>query len=129
MKEINEVNVYCGSYLPEWRPNTDYKKSYSANTLLGGGVYIDLIHEIDYFFWFFGKPKNTVKSYKSNSSLAINAIEYANFTLFYTNFTTSVILNYYRRDAKRCFEIVFDDYTVEVDLLKNCVYQTKKIVY
>jgi predicted dehydrogenase len=127
--KINEVNVYCGSYLPEWRPNTDYKKSYSANAVLGGGVHIDLIHEIDYVFWFFGKPKNTIRSCKSKSTLAINAIDYANFTLFYDNFTTSVILNYYRRDAKRCMEIVFDDYTVKVDLLKNCVYQNNKLIY
>lgn len=126
---INEVNVYCGSYLPDWRPGTDFRKSYSANEDLGGGVHIDLIHEIDYVFWYFGQPLKVDKTFKSQSSLNINSIDYANYTLEYTNFTASIILNYYRRDAKRYIEIVFDQFTIKVDLLSNKVYQSGELIY
>ncbi len=61
-KVIN-VNVKCGQYLPTWRPNTDYKKSYSSKKDEGGGVLLDLSHEIDYVQWLFGKIED-IKSYQ-----------------------------------------------------------------
>jgi predicted dehydrogenase len=120
-KKLNEVNVYCGSYLPEWRPNMDFKKSYSANAALGGGVHIDLIHELDYLYWLFGTPIDVIRKFKSQSSLSISSVDYANYILDYNIFCAGIILNYYRRDTKRTLELVFDDETWEVDLLKNKV--------
>lgn len=127
--KINEVNIYCGSYLPDWRPNTDYKLSYSANTDLGGGAHLDLIHELDYCYWLFGKPISVIKTLKTNSSININSIDYANYLLEYKSFMSSVVLNYYRRDTKRILEIIFDDFTITVDLLTNSVYKNQKIIF
>lgn len=120
-KRINEVNSYCGSYLPDWRPGTDYRKTYSANKKLGGGVHIDLIHEIDYSYWLFGQPERVNKLFTSNSSLAIDAHDYANYIFQYQGFNVNIVLNYYRRDPKREMEVVFDDHTITVDLLQNSV--------
>jgi predicted dehydrogenase len=38
---------HVGQYLPEWRPHEDYRQSYSASKDMGGGVILDLCHEID----------------------------------------------------------------------------------
>lgn len=118
---INEVNVYCGSYLPEWRPGTDHKSSYSADKNMGGGVHLDLIHELDYVYWIFGEPLSVYKKLSSKSNLEINATDRALFDLEYPKFYASIILNYFRRDAKRTLEIVFDNDTLVVDLVNNKV--------
>ena len=120
-KRINEVNVYCGSYLPEWRPNVDFRASYSALKDMGGGVQFDLIHEIDYVYWIFGKPQNVTKTFRNVSSLQIEAIDYAHYCLEYDNFCAGITLNYYRRDYKRTMEILFDDSTWLLDLKQNRV--------
>ena len=118
-KRINEVNVYCGSYLPNWRPNVDFRKVYSANKEMGGGVHIDLIHELDYVYWLFGAPIHTQSFFSNKSSLNITAYDYANYLWEYDDFSVSVVLNYYRRDSKRTLEILTDEGTYLVDLLRN----------
>lgn len=42
------INIITGQYLPNWRPERDYKETYSAKKKEGGGVLLDLSHEIDY---------------------------------------------------------------------------------
>ncbi len=118
-RRVNEVNVYCGSYLPDWRSDTDYKKCYSAIPELGGGVHLDLIHDIDYVYWLFGKPIQTRGICRNVSSLEIRSIDYANYSLIYPEFVASVVLNYYRRDYKRTLEIVFEDGTWTLDIRGN----------
>ncbi len=123
--KINEANIYCGSFLPDWRKVDDYKKSYSANPNLGGGVHLDLIHEIDYIYWLFGKPLN-VNSIKRNvSTLGILAYDFASYTLEYPSFCANLILNYYRKPAKRVIELVFSNEILNIDLIKCTVKNSK----
>lgn len=51
---ILSVHVEVGQYLPSWRPGADYRKTVSARAELGGGVLLELSHEIDYLRWIFG---------------------------------------------------------------------------
>jgi len=128
-KKLNEVNVYCGSYLPNWRPTVDFRKTYSANAMLGGGVHIDLIHELDYLYWLFGTPKEVKRNFRSQSSLAISSYDYANYILDYEGFCAGVVLNYYRREPKRTLELVFDDETWNIDLLINQITCKNQILF
>lgn len=120
-ERINEINVYAGSYLPNWRPDVDFRKVYSANKEMGGGVHIDLIHELDYIYWLFGKPLEKNAYFSNKSSLSISAFDYANYLWSYENFSVSIILNYYRKESKRSIEIVTEAGIYNVDLLKNSI--------
>lgn len=125
-----EFNVYCGSFLPYWRPDQDYRNSYSAKKELGGGVHLDLIHEIDYTVYLLGLPFNSNKYISKKSSLEICSADIAHYTLEYQNCSAFITLNYYRRDAKREIECVWEDDTWTIDLLKNIVTNSKnEIVY
>ena len=55
-KKIFSINVISHSYLPNWR-KINYRHSISANKKLGGGVLLELSHELDYLKWIFKNIK------------------------------------------------------------------------
>lgn len=56
------ASAWCGSWLPGWRPDSDYRRSYSARSELGGGVLLDVaVHELDYLLWLLG-PAHSVSA-------------------------------------------------------------------
>jgi predicted dehydrogenase len=52
---IIAVRAEVGSYLPDWRPGSDYRRVVSARPELGGGAVLELSHEIDYVRWLGGE--------------------------------------------------------------------------
>ena len=124
-KKILEVTAYCGSYLPDWRPDKDYRNIYSSIKELGGGVNIDLIHEPDYLVYLFGFPKKSIVSNRKVSSLEIDSFDSSMMHLSYKNFRATITLNYFRKDAKRTLEIVTEEGTIFVDFLNGVVKNLK----
>jgi predicted dehydrogenase len=114
---VIEVSVYCGSYLPDWRPGRDYKEIYSAKKNLGGGVHLDLLHELDYVNYLFGLPISSNSYLSKKSDLDIDSYDCAHYWLEYSRFNVTVLLNYYRRDIKRDLEIVCENETIIADLI------------
>lgn len=126
---INEVNVYCGSYLPNWRATENFRDCYSANADMGGGVHLDLIHEIDFCIWLFDTPSSIRAIRRNSSSLNISAADYGNYLLLYNNFCVNITLNYYRRIPKRLIEIITDDAIIECDLLTSKVIENGNEIF
>lgn len=120
-RRINEVNVYCGTNLRRYREDTDYRRTFNALPEEGGGIHIDMIHDIDYVCHIFGFPDRGTAVFRNVSSLGIEASDYANYILEYPGFTASVILDYYRPVPKRTLEIVFDDEIMTVDFRANVI--------
>lgn len=69
---VYSVSFYGGQYLPDWHPKSDYRKEYSAQRKLGGGIILDATHELDYSIWLFGKPREVFCHYEKISNLEID---------------------------------------------------------
>ena len=61
-----------GYFLPDWRKNKDYRTTVSASKRLGGGVLLELSHEIDYIRWIFGEINSIYSKIRKQSNLKIN---------------------------------------------------------
>ncbi len=57
IKKLVSVRVDVGFSVTQWRPGTDYTEGISVQKRLGGGVLLELSHEIDYIIWIFGYPR------------------------------------------------------------------------
>jgi len=82
--EIGQVlSIRCeiGQYLPTWRPDSDYRQGVSAQRSLGGGVLLELSHELDYLRWIFGEV-DWVRAYLGrHSQLEIDVEDVAHLIL------------------------------------------------
>jgi predicted dehydrogenase len=125
-KKINLDKVFfveaeSSSYLPHWRKNIDYSKNYSAFPNKGGGVLLDMSHEIDYLKWLFTDFKIS-KIYKNKiSNLKILSEDIA-LIFGYTKKNTliKIKLTYFNKLPKRHLTICLKDGSqIYLDLLNS----------
>lgn len=55
--QVVSARVDIGEFLPAAHPYEDYRESYAARAVLGGGVVLSQSHELDYVCWLFGMPR------------------------------------------------------------------------
>jgi predicted dehydrogenase len=66
--KILQVSCHVAQYLPDWRPQQDYRRSVSAQAALGGGALLELSHELDYLAKLFG-PLRLLHAHLQHSGL------------------------------------------------------------
>jgi len=112
------AQLYAGSYLPNWRKGEDYRKRYSAKRDEGGGVALDLIHEINYAQYLFPDKLNSVYSYLAKiSNLEITSDDLAHFALIQTDRLITITLNYFQLFPERYIRIIGSQGTLFADLV------------
>ena len=118
---VISIRAISSSYLPDWRPEIDYRNTYSAHTELGGGVSIDLIHEWDYLTYFFGMPEKTLYVGGKYSDLEINSDDLAAYVGIYKDKLIELHLDYYgRKSVRECMLFMKED-TVIADITNGKV--------
>ncbi len=112
---VYSARVICSSYLPDWRPNVDYRTVYSAHKDMGGGVTIDLIHEWDYLMELFGKPEQVHNFKGTYSHLEIDSDDLSVYIAKYPKLLCEVHLDYFGREYRRSIELFCKEGTVTAD--------------
>ena len=109
-KGIRIVEIVAGQDLKEWRSARDYTRSYSAHREQGGGVDLDLSHEIDYVLWLFGdKIIDKMMYRKKISDLEIDSPDIFKLFLRYERFVVDVTLDYIRKPKTRYIRIICEN--------------------
>lgn len=114
--KIFTARAICSSFLPEWRPNTDYRQVYSAKKE-SGGVKVDLIHDFDYLFTLFGYPQKYSIYAKKISNLEIDSYDYTSFIGEYDDKFVELHLDYFGRIPTREVEIYTENDVILVDFI------------
>ena len=127
---IYSIRSEIGQYLPSWRPESDYKNGVSANKHLGGGVLLELSHEIDYLRWIFG-PIDWVKSHISKQSdLDVDVEDTAHIIFGFKNNSTlkrthnlvaQLNMDFIRHDSIRKCIVICENGTLQWDGITNTV--------
>ena len=126
---IVSVRAENGSFLPDWHPDEDYKKSYASRNDLGGGVVLTNIHELDYLYWFFGTARKVFSINGKFSDLKIDVEDLSSVLLqFKNNIIAEIHLDYFQRPSVRSCKIIGTKGTIFWDSTKNTVqlYDVKK---
>jgi predicted dehydrogenase len=115
---IVRASFEAGQYLPDWRPAQDYRQSYSADAARGGGVILDLVHEIDLALFLFGDAELLHAARTKASSLDIACEDAALLTLRAPGgVLIGIALDYVSRRPVRRIEIVGDEGTARLDFV------------
>ncbi|MCL4430952.1 MAG: Gfo/Idh/MocA family oxidoreductase [Epsilonproteobacteria bacterium] len=114
------ISIKTGSYLPTWRPQRDYRTLYSAFSEQGGGVLLDLSHEIDYAQWLFG-PLRLLNSYQGKiSDLEIDSDDITVITAQGNHNTLITLsLDYISKIPMREMSIHTNNQSIHADMINN----------
>lgn len=124
---VLRFNAETAQYLPDWRPQRDYRESVSARADLGGGALLELSHELDYLSWIFGAWDWVSAWIGRTSSLEIDVEDTALVTIGIegddaeTHVVGQLALDFARRDKTRTVTAVCESGTLRWDGIAGTV--------
>ena len=119
---VYSVQCEVGQYLPDWRRDVDYRQSVSAQRKFGGGVLLELSHELDLLSWIFGDICSVSAWIGSQGSLEIDVEDSAMLRLEFENkVRAQVMMDFIRKDSTRTCTAVGEKGTLRWDALRGLV--------
>jgi predicted dehydrogenase len=110
------ARLIMASYLPDWRPQQDYRRGYAADPA-SGGIVLDLIHEVDLARYLLG-PLTLAGAFASHTgTIELSTADMADILLRDGNGAhVNIHLDYVTRPRRRRTEIAGDNGLIEIDL-------------
>ena len=121
------VRAEVGQFLPSWRPGVDYRQGISANAKLGGGVLLELSHEIDYLRWLFGDVEWVSAVQRRQSALEIDVDDTAHLVLGFVPesgarpVVASLNMDFIRHDSARTCTAIGETGSLRWDAIEGKV--------
>ena len=116
------ARVQTGSYLPGWRPDRDYRSSYSAQAKQGGGCILDCIHEIDLARWYLGEVSEVFCVAERRGTLEVDTEDVALLLCRHgTGALSEVHLDFVQRTYERGCQIAGADGSIFWDFREGVV--------
>ncbi len=117
MGNLVRADFEAGHWLPDWRPSQDYRLGYSAQRSQGGGVLLDLIHEVDSALWLLDDFEHVTGYATHASALEIDTDDCAAILMARAGGPiTTVRIDYVSRKPVRRYTLVGDRGTATWDL-------------
>jgi predicted dehydrogenase len=122
---VSFLRAVVGQHLPNWRPGVNYRDSYSAKRSQGGGVILDLVHELDLVRWLLGDVEDVAAMVSRCESLEIETEAVAQIVMrLQSGVLAQVHLDYVRPGYARALEIVGTQGTLFWDYVGGTVSLT-----
>ena len=119
---VRAVRCEVGQYLPSWRSDVDYRETVSAKKALGGGVLLELSHELDMLRWVFGEVDWLSAWIGRESELEIDVDDSAMLQLRFANGPIAQLaMDFVRRDTTRICTAIGDKGSLRWDSLSGKV--------
>lgn len=117
---LYNAHIDIGQYLPDWRPNKDYRNSVSAQKKLGGGALFELSHELDYAQWLLGPLEVQYSILRASDELALDVEDIADIiTTTKLGAVATIHLDFLQRKAHRQCSFIGSKGRIEWDLMLN----------
>ncbi len=117
---LYNAHIEIGQYLPDWRPNKDYRDCVSANKSLGGGALFELSHELDYAKWLLGPLSLQHAILRTSEELGLEVEDMVDIVaLTDSKAVASIHLDFLQRKAHRQCSFVGSKGRIDWDLIQN----------
>jgi len=123
---FQHLRATCSSYLPNWRPQRQVRETYSAHARMGGGVLLDLSHELDYTAYLLGDVQAMTSRAERRSEITVDAEDVADVLLTTASGPAAIHINFLSHLPQRWIQIDGKERTLVGDLMRNTLVEFRQ---